>query len=327
MGGSALLLLLKNLTAGRHQGRWQYFARAPPEDMLRFPTFLFAGCYEARNILIVKPGFPVEFPTQSFEERSFAALRFPGGIEPSEHLLRSMWMSAGLGSAAESMPQFRPSISFTRPDSTAGGRKDGALSIFVLGNAEQHFQWGFTMSVAIGEMDGPPFGVESAGAPRSLVTQAITSMMPTGSEAMDFLRSISGRCQAPVLAGMAPSITYRSTRGGATGLSFEQAVFEGLAPDGGLMVPETVPDVSKIYKSWSKLKFHELAFEVASLYCSTDEVPAEDLRSLMQRSYKTFDHDEVVPSIKVNDLWVMELFHGPTFAFKDVALQAVSVLA
>lgn len=92
------------------------------------------------------------------------------------------------------------------------------------------------------------------------------------------------------------------------------------------MVPETVPDVSKVYKSWSKLKFHELAFEVASLYCSTDEVPAEDLRGLMQRSYKTFDHDEVVPSIKVNDLWVMELFHGPTFAFKDVALQALGNL-
>lgn len=84
------------------------------------------------------------------------------------------------------------------------------------------------------------------------------------------------------------------------------------------MVPETVPDVSKVYKSWSKLKFHELAFEVASLYCSTDEVPAEDLRGLMQRSYKTFDHNEVVPSIKVNDLWVMELFHGPTFAFKEL---------
>ncbi|CAJ1350443.1 unnamed protein product [Effrenium voratum] len=122
---------------------------------------------------------------------------------------------------------------------------------------------------------------------------------------------------------MAPSnsITYRSTRGGAKGLSFEQAVFEGLAPDGGLMVPEKVPDVSAVYKGWSKLKFHELAFEVASLFCSGDEVPPEDLRRLMQRSYKTFDHEEVVPSIKVNDLYVMELFHGPTFAFKDVALQ------
>ncbi|CAK9109818.1 unnamed protein product [Durusdinium trenchii] len=125
---------------------------------------------------------------------------------------------------------------------------------------------------------------------------------------------------------MAPSITYRSTRGGATGLSFEQAVFEGLAPDGGLMVPETVPDVSKIYKGWSKLKFHELAFEVASLFCSTDEVPSADLRQLMQRSYETFDHTEVVPSVKVNDLYVMELFHGPTFAFKDVALQALGNL-
>eukprot|EP00437_Effrenium_voratum_P005860 CAMPEP_0181432840 /NCGR_PEP_ID=MMETSP1110-20121109/18979_1 /TAXON_ID=174948 /ORGANISM="Symbiodinium sp., Strain CCMP421" /LENGTH=496 /DNA_ID=CAMNT_0023556265 /DNA_START=65 /DNA_END=1555 /DNA_ORIENTATION=+ len=126
---------------------------------------------------------------------------------------------------------------------------------------------------------------------------------------------------------MAPSIiTYRSTRGGATGMSFEQAVFEGLAPDGGLMIPDVVPDVSKEYKSWSKMKFHELAFEIVSLYCSSDEIPRDDLRELMQRSYKTFDHQEVVPTIKVHDLHIMELFHGPTFAFKDVALQALGNL-
>eukprot|EP00440_Ansanella_granifera_P063668 gb/GFBE01069030.1/.p1 GENE.gb/GFBE01069030.1/~~gb/GFBE01069030.1/.p1 ORF type:complete len:494 (+),score=129.05 gb/GFBE01069030.1/:1-1482(+) len=121
-------------------------------------------------------------------------------------------------------------------------------------------------------------------------------------------------------------ITYSSTRGGASGMTFEQAVFEGLAPDGGLMIPDRVPDVSATYKSWSKLKFDQLAFEVASLYCSTDEVPAADLREIMQRSYKTFYHLDVVPSVKVNDVYIMELFHGPTFAFKDVALQALGNL-
>lgn len=128
---------------------------------------------------------------------------------------------------------------------------------------------------------------------------------------------------------MAPQpvlIKYSSTRGGAHGLSFEQAVFEGLAPDGGLMIPDAIPDVSTTYKSWSKLKFDELAFEITRLYCGEDEIPTSDLRELMQRSYKTFSHSDVVPSVKVGDLYIMELFHGPTFAFKDVALQALGNL-
>eukprot|EP00931_Biecheleriopsis_adriatica_P104700 TRINITY_DN79335_c0_g1_i1.p1 TRINITY_DN79335_c0_g1~~TRINITY_DN79335_c0_g1_i1.p1 ORF type:complete len:495 (-),score=129.04 TRINITY_DN79335_c0_g1_i1:36-1520(-) len=125
---------------------------------------------------------------------------------------------------------------------------------------------------------------------------------------------------------MAKAITYSSTRGGASGLSFERAVFEGLAPDGGLMIPDTVPDVSGKYKSWSKLAFHELAYEVASLYCSRDEIPEADLRKLMQRSYETFSNKDVVPTVQVSDIHIMELFHGPTFAFKDVALQALGNL-
>jgi len=121
-------------------------------------------------------------------------------------------------------------------------------------------------------------------------------------------------------------IKYKSTRGGASNLSFEQAVFEGLAPDGGLMIPDEIPDVSNVFQTWSKLPFHELAYEIASLYCAEDEVPAADLRELMRQSYKTFAHPDVVPSVKVGDVYCMELFHGPTFAFKDVALQALGNL-
>jgi threonine synthase len=126
---------------------------------------------------------------------------------------------------------------------------------------------------------------------------------------------------------MAPGrITYKSTRGGANNLTFEQAVFEGLAPDGGLMIPDTLPDVSTKWKSWRNLKFDELAFEIASLYCGEEEVPAVDLRKIMSKSYASFNHAEVVPTMKVNDMQIMELFHGPTFAFKDVALQALGNL-
>lgn len=122
------------------------------------------------------------------------------------------------------------------------------------------------------------------------------------------------------------AIRYRSTRGGAEGLTFEQAVFEGLAPDGGLIIPDSVPDVSACYKGWRQLPFSELAFEIASLYCSPDEVPSEDLKELMHRSYQAFEHEEIVPTRQVGDMYIMELFHGPTFAFKDVALQALGNL-
>jgi len=122
------------------------------------------------------------------------------------------------------------------------------------------------------------------------------------------------------------SISYKSTRGGAEGLTFEQAVFEGLAPDGGLMIPSSIPDVSKSFKQWKDLSFGELAFEIAALYCSSSEIPHNDLKEIMLRSYSNFTHPDIVPTVQFGDIHIMELFHGPTFAFKDVALQALGNL-
>lgn len=119
---------------------------------------------------------------------------------------------------------------------------------------------------------------------------------------------------------------YRSTRGGQQGLTFEDAVFEGLARDGGLLVPDWIPDVSKAYKSWASLPFDQLAYEIISLYCSEDEVPASNLRAILKNSYSKFEHPEIVPCRKVGDINVMELFHGPTLSFKDVALQPLGNL-
>jgi len=125
----------------------------------------------------------------------------------------------------------------------------------------------------------------------------------------------------------ARQITYRSTRGGVSGLSFEQAVFEGLAADGGLMVPDEVPLVSPdTLRRWSALSFGELAYEIAACFVSEAEIPHSDLRTLMAKSYEGFTHPDIVPSVKVRDFYIMELFHGPTFAFKDVALQALGNL-
>jgi len=120
---------------------------------------------------------------------------------------------------------------------------------------------------------------------------------------------------------------FRSTRGAFLDMTFEEAVFEGLAPDGGLLVPHFVPDVSTVYKEWAHLSFDELAYEIAKFYVG-DEIPQKDLRDLMRRSYsKTqWTDKEVVPTKKIGDYHIMEIFHGPTFAFKDVALQALGNL-
>ncbi|KAK3829248.1 MAG: threonine synthase [Benniella sp.] len=121
---------------------------------------------------------------------------------------------------------------------------------------------------------------------------------------------------------------YKSTRGEATGYTFEQAVLAGLAPNGGLFIPESIPKApSDFLTKWASLSFQELALEVLSLYIDESEIPRNDLKDLVDRSYATFRHKDITPLHKIKDgLYILELFHGPTFAFKDVALQFVGNL-
>lgn len=116
---------------------------------------------------------------------------------------------------------------------------------------------------------------------------------------------------------------YISTRGGNVGLTFEQTVLSGLAPDGGLYIPRRIPQLPKNWESdWSKLTFTELALEIYSLFIPTSEISREELKGLIERSYSTFRHPDIAPLKKLkSDRYVVELWHGPTFAFKDVALQ------
>ncbi|KAF9583511.1 threonine synthase [Lunasporangiospora selenospora] len=121
---------------------------------------------------------------------------------------------------------------------------------------------------------------------------------------------------------------YKSTRGKATNYTFEQAVLAGLSPDGGLFIPESIPHApADFLTKWANLSFEDLALEVLSLYIDESEIPRTDLKGLIDRSYATFRHQEVTPLHKIKDgLYILELFHGPTFAFKDVALQFVGNL-
>ncbi len=113
---------------------------------------------------------------------------------------------------------------------------------------------------------------------------------------------------------------YNSTRGQIRDLSFSEAVMMGLASDGGLLLPQDIPHLSEQQlQALSRLDYKNLAYEIISLYAT--DLPNEDLRELVDKSYAAFDHPDVTPVVKYNDLYILELFHGPTLAFKDVALQ------
>ena len=107
-----------------------------------------------------------------------------------------------------------------------------------------------------------------------------------------------------------------------------QAVLTGLAPNGGLYIPEQIPSLpSDWQEKWKSLSFVDLSVEVLSLYISEDEISRSDLRNLVEKSYSKFRHPDITPLQKINEkLFVLELFHGPTFAFKDVALQLLGNL-
>jgi len=113
---------------------------------------------------------------------------------------------------------------------------------------------------------------------------------------------------------------YLSTRGNIQPISFSDAVMMGLATDGGLLLPETLPrvDQDKV-RSWNNLSYQYLAVEILNLFI--DDIPRPVLEDLVERSYSRFKHPQVTPITQRGDLYIMELFHGPTLAFKDVALQ------
>ena len=124
--------------------------------------------------------------------------------------------------------------------------------------------------------------------------------------------------------GAMNEMKYVSTRGGQDGLGFQDAVMTGLARDGGLLVPAEIPDVREKLADWKDLSYPELAFEIMRLFAT--DVPEEDLRGLVTRAYSTFMHSEVAPVRKAGKVWILELFHGPTLAFKDIALQFLGQL-
>jgi len=115
---------------------------------------------------------------------------------------------------------------------------------------------------------------------------------------------------------------FISTRGDAPALSFEEVVLTGLATDGGLYVPESLPKFTKDeIASWAGLSYQALAFKIISPFVD-GEIPDADLKDIIEKAYSSFRHDAIAPLVQTgHNEWILELFQGPTLAFKDFALQ------
>jgi threonine synthase len=119
---------------------------------------------------------------------------------------------------------------------------------------------------------------------------------------------------------------FISTRGQAPALGFSDAVATGLAPDGGLYLPETLPRFTAAdLARFEPISYPELCFEFLSRFAT--DIPADTLRALVTKSYTTFSHADIAPVVELDEsTYVLELFHGPTLAFKDFALQLLGNL-
>jgi len=117
------------------------------------------------------------------------------------------------------------------------------------------------------------------------------------------------------------AMRYVSTRGETEPMGFQDAVLTGLAPDGGLLVPERIPDVRDQLERWATLSYQDLSFEVLRLFTDFED---SDLRGIVERAYATFRVPEIAPVVEAGPVRILELFHGPTLAFKDMAMQILA---
>ena len=121
---------------------------------------------------------------------------------------------------------------------------------------------------------------------------------------------------------------YVSTRGGMPAARFCDILLEGLAPDGGLVVPERYPKIAPDELArWRSLPYAGLAFQVLRRYA--DDIPESDLKSLVERTYtaRLFRSPEITPVKPLQpDVYLLGLSYGPTLAFKDLAMQLLGTL-
>lgn len=115
------------------------------------------------------------------------------------------------------------------------------------------------------------------------------------------------------------NLSYQSTRGGESGLTASQAILKGLADDGGLFMPTGIPKLDVSIEQLSKMTYQETAYEVMKLFLT--DFTEEELKYCISHAYDSkFDTEEIAPLVKADGAYYLELFHGSTIAFKDMAL-------
>jgi threonine synthase len=129
------------------------------------------------------------------------------------------------------------------------------------------------------------------------------------------------------MRGGESGLKYVSTRGAAPALEFEDVLLTGLAADGGLYVPMVWPQLSEDeIRNLRGASYIELAYKVIAPFVGS-AIPDADLKAIIKKAYTPFAHHAITPLTQLDSqLWLMELFHGPTIAFKDVALQLLGHL-
>ena len=115
------------------------------------------------------------------------------------------------------------------------------------------------------------------------------------------------------------NVTYQSTRSAATKVTASQAILKGLADDGGLFVPDQIPQLDVSLDQIAKMSYQETAYEVMKLFLT--DFTEDELKSCINRAYDDkFDTKEIAPLVEKAGAYYLELFHGATIAFKDMAL-------
>lgn len=119
-------------------------------------------------------------------------------------------------------------------------------------------------------------------------------------------------------------LKFVSNKGGGEPVDFETAILDGFAVDGGLYVPEELPEITlNQLKEWKGLGYVDLAFEILSLFIDRSIVSEEELKGILKTAYAPFEKEEIIPLYPLKtrkDTFIMELFYGPTISFKDVGL-------
>ena len=139
---------------------------------------------------------------------------------------------------------------------------------------------------------------------------------------------VTSVCEYAVFSISRMTIKYCSTRGGESGVGFIDVLLNGMARDGGLYIPEEIPKIENFGETCKGKTYREICMFIFSLFIHEDEISRFELAQVINEAYAHFKVAEVVEANEnvVEGICVLELFHGPTFAFKDVALQLLGGL-